>query len=153
MPPLRQRVGHLGDYETGTADRAAAQMHQVEIVHGAVLGRIHAHRRNDDAVGEFQLAQPIGRKHRRRRRPVAALRRAGDPRIDGTHQIGRGLFDTRIGHPHAVGEERQSELLERFFGIAPHVLEPGEARGARALEAFGRRPARSFEGGKRLGRT
>ena len=36
---------------------------------------------------------------------------------------------------------------------SPDMLEPGEARGARPLEAFGLRAACGFEGGKRLGRT
>ena len=127
-------------------------MHQVEIIHGAVLGRIHAHRRHHNPIGKFQLAQSVGREHRRRR-TVAALRRPGDLRIDCAHEIGRDLFDAPIGHAHAAGQKRERELLERSPGIAPDMLEPGQARLCGTLEAFGLRTPRRFECRQRLGRA
>ena len=50
--PLAAHVGHLGDHQRGAADRAAAEMHEVPVVRRAVLGRVLAHRRHDDAVRE-----------------------------------------------------------------------------------------------------
>src|SRR3712207_8108750 len=44
---------------------ARTQVHEVEVVRRPVLGRVHAHRRDDDAVGELQPAQADGREHRR----------------------------------------------------------------------------------------
>ena len=70
---FRQHVGHLGDHEPGAADRAAAEMHEMPVVHGAVLGRIHAHRRHHDAIRDGEAAQRDRREHRRRRAVAAAV--------------------------------------------------------------------------------
>jgi hypothetical protein len=73
----------------------------------------------------WRLARkPHASKPRAARRPKASSGRA--PRAspgssmsgDGAHQIGLGLFDARIGHPHAIREQREHELLKRVFGIA-----------------------------------
>ena len=52
----------LGEDEAGAADRAAAEMHQVPVVREAVLARILAHRRDDDAVAKLDSAQAERRK-------------------------------------------------------------------------------------------
>ena len=65
---LAADVGHLGDHQPGAADRAAAEVHEVPVVGRAVLGRVLAHRRDDDAVREHEVAQAERREHRRRRR-------------------------------------------------------------------------------------
>ena len=55
-------VGHLGDDEAGAAERAAAEVDEVPVVDGAVDGRVLAHRRDDDAVGEGEVAHAEGRE-------------------------------------------------------------------------------------------
>jgi hypothetical protein len=82
----RAHVGHLRDDEARAAHGAAPEMDQVEVADRAVLGRVHAHGRDDHAVFEHQLAQAEGREHRRRGRidRDAALRgaRAREPAVD-----------------------------------------------------------------------
>ncbi len=48
------------------ADRAASQMNQMPVVDRAVVGRVHAHGRDDHAVVELKLAEMERREHRRR---------------------------------------------------------------------------------------
>src|SRR5207244_4574560 len=43
--------------QRSAADGTAAEMHEVPLVGHAVARRIHAHRRDEDAIGEFQRAQ------------------------------------------------------------------------------------------------
>ena len=50
-------AGHLGEDQTGAADRARSVVHQVEIGRHALPGRVHAHRRYHGAIGELHLAQ------------------------------------------------------------------------------------------------
>ena len=65
---------HLGEHEPGAAVRAAAEMHEVEVVGRAVGARVLRHRRHDDAVRQRDAAQRERREHRRHR-----LRRASRP--------------------------------------------------------------------------
>jgi hypothetical protein len=46
----------LGENETGTADRAAAEMDEMPVVRHAVDRRVFAHRRDDDAVAKRHVA-------------------------------------------------------------------------------------------------
>jgi hypothetical protein len=71
---LAAHVGRFGDDEARPADGAAAQMHQMPVAGRAVVGRVLAHRRHDDAVGYRQSAQPERREHRRRAGGRARLR-------------------------------------------------------------------------------
>ena len=67
-PALRQDGAGLGDHEGGTADRPAAEVHEVPLGRQAVVRRVLAHRRDDDAVAERRLAEaqrPEERAHRR----------------------------------------------------------------------------------------
>ena len=47
----------LDDHQRGAGIRQHAEMHQVPVVGAAVVGRILAHRRDDDAVGKRQAGQ------------------------------------------------------------------------------------------------
>ena len=116
----------------------------------AVLGRIHAHRRYRDAVGEGDAAQRDRREHRRRRAVAAAVGLRRDQRVDAAHQLRRHLLDAGIGDAHAGGEQREHELLERHADVLVDVLEPALARPGRALQALGLRPARGVEGFQRV---
>ncbi len=146
---LRKYVGHFPDDQPGAPDGAAAEMHEMPVAHGAIRGRVLAHRRDDDAVGNGQPAQTNGREHRRRR-TVARGRGVRHQRVDGAHQIGRRLLDARIGEPHAVGQEREAELLERQAAIAAHMLEPGARSVRGALQAVSLGPARGLKGRERV---
>ena len=55
-------MGRLDDHQRSAGIRQHAEMHQVPIVGAAVVGRILAHRRHDDAVGKFEAGQTIGRE-------------------------------------------------------------------------------------------
>ena len=48
----------------------APEMHEVKFVRRAVAGAIHVHRRNDDAVAQFDLAKFEGYEHRRNAAPA-----------------------------------------------------------------------------------
>ena len=49
--------GGFHEYDAGAALRELAKVHEVPVAHMAVLRRVLAHRRYDDAVAHFQLAQ------------------------------------------------------------------------------------------------
>ena len=48
--PAGRDAEHLGHHQPGAAERARAEVHEVEVVDVAVDGRVHVHRRDDDAV-------------------------------------------------------------------------------------------------------
>ncbi len=58
-------AGHFREHQSGSADRARAVMHQMEIAGYAFPGRVHAHRRYHGAVGHRHLAQAQRLEHRR----------------------------------------------------------------------------------------
>ena len=49
---LRQHIGHLGDDQAGAPDGAATEMNKVPVAHGAVRGRVLAHRRDHHPVAQ-----------------------------------------------------------------------------------------------------
>ena len=55
-------VGRLHHDQRRAAIGQHAEMHQVPVVGAAVVGAVLAHGRDDDAVGEFDTGQPIGRE-------------------------------------------------------------------------------------------
>ncbi len=57
-------MGCLDNHQSGAGIRQHAEMHQVPIIGAAVVGRILAHRRNDNAVGKLEAGQFIRRKKR-----------------------------------------------------------------------------------------
>ena len=52
----------FGEHQRRAADRAAAEVHQVPVVGEAILARILAHRRDDDAIAQLDAAQAERRK-------------------------------------------------------------------------------------------
>jgi hypothetical protein len=48
--PVGRRAGHLDHHQRGAAERASAEVHEVEILHDAVDCAVGGHRRDDDAV-------------------------------------------------------------------------------------------------------
>ena len=52
--------GRFDEDQCGPAQRELAQVNQMPVGHGAVMGRILAHGGDDDAVGEFQAAKADG---------------------------------------------------------------------------------------------
>ena len=110
-PSFRRNLRHLGKHQTGPADSPAAQMDKMKIGRRPVqvVGRVHAHRRHDDPVGERQIAQRVGSKHGRYlrrhilvvgchkrsfriRRPVKLTRQwsGNNPRREGRWRAGQG---------------------------------------------------------------
>ena len=55
--PFRQHGGRLGEHEAEAAHRELAEMHEVPVVGEAVLRRVLAHRRDDGAVAQRDVAQ------------------------------------------------------------------------------------------------
>ena len=55
-------IGHLGNHEAGAGIGQHAEMGDVPVGGNAVIGAVLAHRRNDDAVGEFKIGEPDRRK-------------------------------------------------------------------------------------------
>jgi hypothetical protein len=58
--PFRRDRGGLGEDQAGTADRTAAEMHEVPVVGETVDARVLAHGRHEHAVGEGQVANRQG---------------------------------------------------------------------------------------------
>ena len=56
-PPVRLHGGGFEDDQPGPAHGPTAQVHQVPVVGQAVHGRVLAHGRYGDAIGQGQLAQ------------------------------------------------------------------------------------------------
>jgi hypothetical protein len=57
-----QDGGRLGENERRAPDGAASEMDEVPVGSEPILARILAHRRDDDAVAELDLAEAEGRK-------------------------------------------------------------------------------------------
>ena len=55
-------VGGLNDHQRGAGMRHHAEMHQVPVVGAAVVGRVLAHGRHDDAVGKLETGKAKGRE-------------------------------------------------------------------------------------------
>ncbi len=65
--PFRADAGHLDMDEAGAALGALRVVHEVPVRRAAVDGLVLRHGRDDDAVLQRQLAQLVGREHRRAR--------------------------------------------------------------------------------------
>ena len=107
-------------------------MDEVEVVRRAVLGRIHRHRRDDDAVGELQPAQPERREHRRRGLvDRAAPRLRLEPALDAFQPVPVAQPQIFVADALRAGEQRISELDRLEMEIAVERLEPfGRVAGA-----------------------
>jgi hypothetical protein len=55
-------VGGLHDYQRGAGICQHAEVHQMPVIGAAIVGRVLAHRRDDDTVGKVETGQPVGRK-------------------------------------------------------------------------------------------
>jgi hypothetical protein len=55
-------MGCLNNHQRGAGMRHHAKMHQVPIVCAAIVARILAHGRHDDAVGEIETGKAKGRE-------------------------------------------------------------------------------------------
>ncbi len=95
------------------------------------LGRgVHVHRRDDDAVGQFEFAEAKGLEHRRAdipgRMPGATLV-PGEPSLNGVGEV-------RVAQPQVVerdtaaaGEDVERELQRFLVHKLAEVLEPLQA--------------------------
>ena len=128
-------VGHLGEDQSGTAEGPAAEVYQVEIADQAVLGRIHAHRRDDDAIGQGQAAQLQRCEHGRRR--IVFGRSAGlfsEPALDAGQEITVPQTQVLMADALAAGEQAVGELQRIKADIAVDGLEPFGRVTGRALQ-------------------
>ncbi len=123
MRASAEGAGHLGEDEAGAAVRAAAEMHEVEVVGRAVDARVLRHRRHHDAVGERDAAQPERREHRRHGRHAGGgmLR---EPALDSLHEHGVAQAKVLVRDALAAREQAVGELLGLEARVAVDVLEP-----------------------------
>ncbi len=147
-------VSHLRHDQARAAHGAAAQMHQVPVVQQAVHGRVPAHGRDHQPVGERQAAQPERAGRAARPAARAAARRSGDAvqregRVATTRarRPGRPAHQARVpprqvvpGDALAAREQVEGELQRRLVQVARGVLEPLQA-GLRPRAGCGPRPA------------
>ena len=157
-PALAAHVGHLGDDEPRAADRATAEIHQVPVVRRAVIGRVLAHRRDDDPVGQDELAQPERYEHGRRHRLggnghlalVGGLRR--EPAVHRLDELGVADLEVVVRDAQAAGEQAEGELerLEPSV-VALGLLEPLEAHLGRPLDRLHLGPPLLLVGVERAG--
>src|SRR3989454_427995 len=146
-PALAAHVGHLRHHQRRAAHRPRAQIDEVPVAGGPVLGRVLAHRRDDDAVGEHEVAQPERREHRRRGRlggdaEAALVSRLGrEPAVHRLHELGVADPEVLVGDAQAAREQAEGEL-DRFQPavVALGLLEPLEAHLGRPLRALHQRP-------------
>ena len=128
-------IGHLGIDQPGPAHRPGSVMDQVEIVHQPVLGRIHAHRRDDDAVLQGHAADRKRREHRRHpvvdRPPDDFL---GEPFLDPFEPVFVAQPQVFVADPLRAGEQRVSELQRLEIEVALEMLEPFGRIAGRALQ-------------------
>src|SRR2546426_1801472 len=77
--PFRSHGARFGEHQRGAADRARAEVHEMPIVREAVLARVLAHGRDDDAVAEYHFPGFEGlEQHAARMRPsLGGCDRAG----------------------------------------------------------------------------
>lgn len=57
-PAFRDHGRCLSHDECGAADRAASEMNEVPIIREAIRARVLTHRRNADAISQFNTAEP-----------------------------------------------------------------------------------------------
>ena len=128
-------VGHLGENQTGPAQRARTEVDQMEVVDQTVLGRIHAHRRDHDAVGQGQAAQLQRREHGRGRR--FGRRRAGavgEPALDPGQEVTIAQTQVLMADALAAGQQAVGELQRVEVDVAVDRLEPFGRIARRALQ-------------------
>ena len=123
-------VGHLGDHQARTAQRAASEVHEVPVADRPLLGRVLTHRRHDDAVGELDAARPERRERRRHRGP--GVRRAtgsalGESAVHLRHQERIPRLEIVVGDPLRPGHQIEDERQRFLHQVAASVLEPLQA--------------------------
>src|SRR5947209_19410713 len=64
-PALLRNIRHLAEHEASPPDRAAAEMYEMPFIGHPVLGDILAHRRDNDAIRQQEIAEPKWREHGR----------------------------------------------------------------------------------------
>ena len=111
---LRRDADHLGHHQPGAAERRAAQVDEVEVARQPVVGRVHVHRRDDDAVLQLQLAQPERSGTSAARGSVGAARaRRRTTRRRAATNAGSRSAQVLVGDPAAAGEQVERELRRR----------------------------------------
>ena len=146
---LAGHIGHLAHDEAGAAHRPGEVVREVEVVRKAVDRGVHAHRRDDDAVRDDELAESERREHR----GGARLRAGGALLVPGANVLGEGrVAELQVVErdPLAPREEAERELRRIELAVALHVLEPHEAVLRRLLRALDDRPACLLVGLERL---
>ena len=98
-------------------------MHEVKLSRRAVLGRVHVHRRDDDAVDDRHPAQGEGREHRRRRGRVAPGARR-EPALDAAQIRRVPQAQVLVADALTPRQQRVRELLGIHRDVALDVLEP-----------------------------
>lgn len=99
----------------------------MEVAGNAVDGRVHVHRGDDDAVAEFQAAQPQRSEHRRGAGGAAELL------LDGGGEAGVAQPQVVVGDAAAAGQQVEGELAGRLVDVRTQLLEPAQARCGGAL--------------------
>ena len=123
-------IGHLGIDEAGAADGEAAEMNQMPVVGRAVLGRVLAHRRDDDAVLQRYAAQAERGEHGRWRRVERHVEIAlaahffGEPPIHARQVGGIARAQIFVGHALGAAEEAENVLIRLHVVVAPRILVP-----------------------------
>ena len=158
MRPSRATSCHLGEHEPRAADRAAAEVHEVPVVRRAVLARVLAHRRHDDAVGERAAPRSRNGANSGGRQPCRRMRRGARrscvaPRTRSvTRRDERGIARAQVVVRDALAARHQVErerAAGRWRSVARGVLEPLEAGLRRALQPAHARAARGLVGRER----
>ena len=121
-------AGHLDHHQTGAAQGACAQVHQMEIADHTVLRAVSGHRRDHDAVFQGELAQFERHQHGRHDAP------AGQPGFVGLQPVAVAQTQVFVADTLRAGEQRISELLNLHVGVAFNVFKPSGGIARRVLD-------------------
>ncbi|CAB4922794.1 unannotated protein [freshwater metagenome] len=137
---------HLGHDKPGAAERAGAEVDQVELAGDTVDGRVHVHRRDDNPVGELEIAKFEGQEHRRtdgraRRHSTASDVAREQPVVDSADELRIAVAQVVVGDATAAGHHVEDELGGVLVDVLANLLEPDEARLRCALRALHDRQA------------
>src|SRR2546425_8310205 len=141
-PALSRNVRHLAEHEASPADRAAAEMYEMPFIGHPVLGDVLAHRRDDDAIGQYEITEAKRREHGRTcvvRRPWYVrmlVRLFSVPLIDRLDKLGVAHLQVVMCDSQTTRQQIESEL-ERLEGHVPlGIPEPLQAHPWPALEGL-----------------
>src|SRR2546422_2657362 len=140
-PSLPRHIRHFAEHEAGPADRAAAEMYEMPVIGHPVLRDVLAHRRDNDATGQPEIAEPKWREHRGRRGTgdwgmALPSRLFSVPLIDRLDKLRVAHLQIVVRNAQTARQQIEGKLERLEVHVPLGILEPLETHLCRALEAL-----------------